>query len=421
MKTKLSRLLIIILLISSTAFSQGLSWNRVFLPTSLDFRAVSFVNQNTGFILGKVSGTDTLFKTTNAGTNFERIPLPYELNNLQFLNGDFGFGVGNSGNVFKSVNGGMNWLQINLGNIYGYNTLYIFDTNKIFVAGTSIFYTTNSGANWTLGTSGAAFGMVLSFDFKDSLNGIACGRRDSLGLKAATIFRTTNGGVNWTREYFTGYTEFKKVKYINNNLIYVYGSVTPTSFDVFGKSTDGGNTWTFVDQTPSSLYESIQILDENNAWKFKRTGQIFKSTDGCLSWTREDSTAVTLWSSSFTSLTNGWAVGNPGAIFHYTYSTGITNEAGLTTDYSLGQNYPNPFNPTTRIDFTLPSIAFVSLKIYDIAGKKLVEILNDFKPAGKHSVYFDGSGLPSGVYFYEMIASDGIKNYSAKRKMVLIK
>ncbi len=259
--------------------------------------------------------------------------------------------------------------------------------------------------------------MVLSFDFKDSLNGIACGRRDSLGLKAATVFRTSNGGVNWTREYFTSHTEFKKVKYINNNLLYIYGSVTPTTFDVFGKSTDNGNTWTFTNQTPPSLYESIQILNENYAWKFRRTGQIYKSTDGCLSWTREDSTAVMLWSSSFTSITNGWAVGNPGAIFHYTNTTYVTKESETADNFKLEQNYPNPFNPATTIKFHIKENGYVTLIIYNLLGKEVEILVNGNKNRGSYTVKWNAENVPGGVYFCKLTSG----NKKEIKKLILLK
>lgn len=417
MKFKSVYLVLLFCIIPVSVFSQTLHWNKILIPSTLDFRAVSFINQNTGYILGKVSGTDTIYKTTNSGLNWERIAIPYEMNTLMFYNSNLGFGAGNLGNVYKTVNGGLNWQQINLGNVYAYNTLYILDSNTIFVAGTSIFYTTNGGANWTLGSSGAAFGQVLSFDFKDSLNGIACGRRDSLGLKAATIFRTSNGGANWTREYFTSYTEFKKVKYINNNIVYVYGASNPSTTDIFGKSTDNGNTWSFTNQTPGSLYESIEIYDESYAWKFRRTGQIFKSTNGCLSWFREDSTSVTLWSSCFTSSTNGWVVGYPGAIFHYDYLTGISSETGVSEEFILEQNYPNPFNSQTQIKWNMEKAGNVSVTLYDLSGKEIKTMVNGTYEAGRHSILFSSESLPSGVYYYRLKS----ENYQITKKLIILK
>jgi len=85
--------------------------------------------------------------------------------------------------------------------------------------------------------------------------------------------------------------------------------------------------------------------------------------------------------------------------------------------YSLSQNYPNPFNPVTKISFELPEKSFVTMKIYDITGKEISVLVNDYKEAGRHEVQWDGSRLASGVYFYRITA----QNYSAIKRMLMIK
>ncbi|HMQ79741.1 MAG TPA: T9SS type A sorting domain-containing protein [Ignavibacteria bacterium] len=96
--------------------------------------------------------------------------------------------------------------------------------------------------------------------------------------------------------------------------------------------------------------------------------------------------------------------------------TGITHNQ-LPVKYSIF-NYPNPFNPTTKIKFSLPSAQYVNLKIYNITGQEIYSAVNnEFKPAGYYSVDFDGSNLPSGVYFYVIRT----ENYFESKKMVLLK
>ncbi len=80
-------------------------------------------------------------------------------------------------------------------------------------------------------------------------------------------------------------------------------------------------------------------------------------------------------------------------------------------------SYPNPFNPTTVINYTLPVDAKVLIKVYDILGREVIELVNEFKGAGKYSVQFDGSNLSSGVYFYSITAD----NYHQTKKIVLTK
>ena len=87
------------------------------------------------------------------------------------------------------------------------------------------------------------------------------------------------------------------------------------------------------------------------------------------------------------------------------------------TLFKLYQNYPNPFNPTTSILYATNSRQLVTLKVFDILGNEIVTLVNNEKPAGEYKVEFDGSNLPSGIYFYQLKAG----NYIKIRKMILLK
>jgi len=92
-------------------------------------------------------------------------------------------------------------------------------------------------------------------------------------------------------------------------------------------------------------------------------------------------------------------------------------ELGLPKVFSLDQNYPNPFNPSTNINFALPQAAKVSLTIYDMLGRKVATLLNEQRPAGRHTVQFDASSLASGMYIYRIEAA----SFTSTKKMLLIK
>ena len=76
----------------------------------------------------------------------------------------------------------------------------------------------------------------------------------------------------------------------------------------------------------------------------------------------------------------------------------------IPSDYSLAQNFPNPFNPSTKIRYTVPEQANVSLKIYDVLGKEVAELVNVEQSAGTYEASFDASRLSSGIYFYQLTA-----------------
>jgi hypothetical protein len=90
--------------------------------------------------------------------------------------------------------------------------------------------------------------------------------------------------------------------------------------------------------------------------------------------------------------------------------------------YEISQNYPNPFNPTTKINFSIPRAENVSIKIYDITGKEVYELVNSKLQPGKYSVTWvsinsRNEGVSSGVYFYRIIAGDFVES----KKMILVR
>jgi hypothetical protein len=94
-----------------------------------------------------------------------------------------------------------------------------------------------------------------------------------------------------------------------------------------------------------------------------------------------------------------------------------SNSQEVPSSYILSQNYPNPFNPTTSIKYSIPKSGFVSLKVYDILGREVAELVNQVKSMGTYIVDFDASKLTSGMYFYKLEVND----FMAVKKMVLIK
>jgi hypothetical protein len=100
------------------------------------------------------------------------------------------------------------------------------------------------------------------------------------------------------------------------------------------------------------------------------------------------------------------------------YPVGISgNSNEIPNSYNLGQNYPNPFNPTTLINYNLPVNGFVTLKVFDVLGREVAELVNAEQKAGRYEVQFDGTKLSSGVYFYTLRAGD----FTDTKKMLLVK
>jgi hypothetical protein len=90
---------------------------------------------------------------------------------------------------------------------------------------------------------------------------------------------------------------------------------------------------------------------------------------------------------------------------------------GIIEDIIIGQNYPNPFNPTTQIEFELLQDSDVEVKVFNLAGKEVALLHKGFLPQGIYHFKFDASGLPSGIYLYQVRTPSNTQT----RKMVLAK
>jgi hypothetical protein len=111
-----------------------------------------------------------------------------------------------------------------------------------------------------------------------------------------------------------------------------------------------------------------------------------------------------------------WAVDNF-CVKGYGYIGVANNQNRIPKEFSLSQNYPNPFNPTTVIAYELPKASSVKLVVYDMLGREVKTLVNEFKQAGSYDVSFDASSLASGVYFYRINAG----SFTDVKKMMLIK
>lgn len=93
----------------------------------------------------------------------------------------------------------------------------------------------------------------------------------------------------------------------------------------------------------------------------------------------------------------------------------VSNE--IPNKYCLYQNYPNPFNPVTNIKFNLPNTGLVTLKVYDITGREVAQLVNQNMNQGTYTFDFDASHLSTGAYFYRLSAN----GFTDVKKMMLIK
>jgi hypothetical protein len=184
-----------------------------------------------------------------------------------------------------------------------------------------------------------------------------------------------------------------------------------------------GDEWTVITTENSNL-------PTEHVWNLvaDSLGNLWMSGEGLLKYDGNDFIHYTpqnsgLYSTNIRGIqidefNNKWIV-HPNAIsvFNEDGVTSVREEHQLPNAFKLQQNFPNPFNPSTSIQYELNSRQFVTLKVYDVLGNEVAILINEEKPAGIYEVKFNGTGLPSGIYFYRLQTESFIET----KKMVLLK
>ncbi len=253
--------------------------------------------------------------------------------------------------------------------------------------------------------------------------------------KQSTRQSTTLEGVNLVTDTIT--------ISIGDTLIFASGSVIKLKHNGFVKSNGFGvlTVGSNVTVTSDSWSRGLLLADNHDhpqlVWSDYPTGpsnyyKIYKKLNSG-SWQYVDSVRTHSWIDN--SLTFSDAEGQyPTRVYYYVKLNGTNTSNTVDADvnksrgkiippaanqmtYKLEQNYPNPFNPTTTINYSIKSDGFVSLKVYNILGQQVADLVNQNQRAGYYNVNFNAFNLPSGVYIYTIKTS----GFTSSKKMLLIK
>jgi photosystem II stability/assembly factor-like uncharacterized protein len=418
---------ITVLVFNSDYSNSQTGWFQQTSGTSINLNAVYAVDANIIFGVGNSGG---ILKTTNGGSNWTLLNSGNTdtLFSVFFTDINTGIVCGSLGMVLRTTNSGLNWSSMTLIPQRNLRSVYFPPSgtgNTGYICGTAqIFKTINAGLNWTpMLESGPD---LYSIYFTDALTGYACG-------SGGAIIKSTNGGTGWLSQTSGTSATLRAIQFINSSTGWTAG----TDSKLY-KTTNGGTTWAmYYNQSLCGLY-SVYFTSEQTGWVCGCEGAINGTTNNGANWILQSfASTLYLYSMSFASPLTGWAVGTGGRILKTT-SGGITFIQPVSNEipdkFFLYQNYPNPFNPSTKIkfDITLPlrtseeETEGVKLSIYDILGKKISTLVNGQLKPGSYEIEWDASNYPSGVYYYRLEAcpsdrfnrSDG---YNETKKMVLIK
>jgi hypothetical protein len=375
------------LVVSGTNIFAGTSGGGVYLSTNNGTNWIQVNNGLTNLNVWSltVSGTNIfagtsegVFISTNNGTIWSvennGLPYPYSVTCLGTLGTNIY--LGRNIGAYRSTNNGANWIATGLSNQWvvtfgGFNTNLFAGT-----FGGGVFRSTNYGDNWTTANSGLTG--TIAFTFAVYGSNLFTG----LQYNSSGVFISSNMGTNWNPAGLTGYQ-------INKLLVSGINIFAATIDSGVFLSTNNGTNWTPKNQGFNVLNSIFTLLIANN--------YIFAA--------REDET---IWRRPLAEI------------------IGVQNiSSEIPSKYSLHQNYPNPFNPTTKIRFDVAQHTpyplsrgeNISLKVYDILGKEIATLVNETLQTGSYEVTFDGSNLPSGIYFYQLRAGEFVNT----KKLTLLK
>ncbi len=385
--------------------------------TNYALKSVYFTDINTGY----TCGYNTILKTTNSGTNWIKTILQGNHQSLTFTDNNTGYIAGDSGKIFITTNSGLNWAAQNSGTESNLTSVNFVNSQTGIVTGygKTLLKTTNGGTNW--------FSISNIIWVVDFLSSKIVGENNYYATGTDSyIIRTTNGGANWIPYTQGEVNPLFTVDFINSSTGFATGCC-----GMFMVTTNSGVNWSSNNYLSLGFtVHSLKFINTSTGFCSGGNGMMYRTTSGGAFW---DSTITgtdqTLYSLQMLNNTTGWVVGGYGTILKTTNGGGPGFPIGIEPvseiipqKFSLYQNYPNPFNPITRIKFDVKTndkskTEKINLSVFDAAGRKTGVIVDMELAPGSYQVDFDGSELPSGVYYYRLTSG----GFSHTRKMVILK
>lgn len=394
-------------------------WSKLSRGSSaINFESIDIVTDNTIYVGGLGEPDAKLYKSTDFGENWEPIALPGDPWVVQVTHDpdESIYVSGNKGKYYKSSDGGATWeifeppmifwgmATPDVDTLFGFNGFY-----------DEIYKTIDAGISWELVFEDLSISGLTDIKFHNTMDGIAVGGN-------GFIATTTNGGDTWEERISGTSNDINRVRYLNESVIHAIGDD-----GLFMKSSDRGETWEVVNTGFSYRHFSVYFSDVDTGWISGDFGYVFKTNDGGVSWTEEPHLS---WSKqlSVIGVRDKYLIfaGQDGNIItNMPYTVVSVSDEGEYVPFATPRlnNYPNPFNSITAIEYSVEKQSGVSLKVYNILGQEVAELVNeDFAP-GIYSVKWNAFDSASGVYIYKLVLqqSGSLESQISTGKMLLLK
>ena len=419
---------------------KGSSWQPVNNGLSIDTTIYAIEHAPNGdiFIGSKFLGVRRLPYGSNSWeqTKLTQVPI-YAINTI----GQTVFVCSQLG-IFRSSDLGASWKFVQTGTCYGVtkDSSYIF---AVFM-GAGVMRSSDGGDTWEYanqgllgytiaiasGPDGALYvadadGVYKSTDFGqtwekifDIQNAKVIAIKPSgeifVGIWGGGVYRSTDGGRTW-QAVNNGLTDKDVTSMVINSKGDIF--VGTYRFGVF-KSTDNGDSWHQIISGLGDTYiTGLAVNSEDDIFAGTYIAGVYRLASNASRW---DSLGLPGGISGIGVTSNGYLfVGQGGKVYRSSYPTKVeVKKIGVPVKFKLYQNYPNPFNSKTVIKFDLNKSGHIKLEVYNVLGEKVAVLYDGYMTAGYGKmITWDAKGLPSGVYYYRLIA-DG---FTEVKKMVLVK
>ncbi|HCY76757.1 MAG TPA: hypothetical protein DHV28_12625 [Ignavibacteriales bacterium] len=358
---------------------------------------------------------------------------------VDYNNSNIIYAESQNGGLGKSTDGGISWLYA-LNGIDGseptnWSTPVVMDPNSsnILYFGThSLYRTTNSAASWvkispqlTDWIPGRRLGTITTIAAAPTNSDVIY-----VGTDDAHVWVSSNNGTNWN-DISNGLPERWVSRIVvdpaNENIVYAtfnglrWRDPQPHVFRSTNKGADWADISGNLPDAPVNAF-AVDNIYSNRLYLGNDVG-MYVSFDSGQSWQvlGEGLPVLPIGDIKIHPIENFLVAGTYGRSMYkidLNLVTDVNNpQPQFITGFSLYQNYPNPFNPTTKISWQSSAAGHQTLKVYDITGKEIATLVDEYKSAGNHEINFDASSLSSGVYLYKLSS----ENYSDTKKMLLLK